>query len=160
MSIFLSASWEMPTSSLTFIPDVRLCTNLIALSALVSRENKKYNYEMSLKNKASLNTYTLLVKLFDSNNKKRKLNNWGEGDGNPLQYSCLETPWTEEPGRLQSIVSRRVGHDWATSLFTLMHRRRTWQPTPVFLPWESQGRGSLVGCHLWGRTESDTTEAT
>ena len=38
--------------------------------------------------------------------------------------------------------------------------RRKWQPTPVFLPGESQGRGSLVGCHLWGRTESDTTEAT
>ena len=37
---------------------------------------------------------------------------------------------------------------------------RKWQPTPVFLPGESQGRGSLVGCHLWGRTESDTTEAT
>ena len=34
------------------------------------------------------------------------------------------------------------------------------QPTPVFLPGESQGRGSLVGCHLWGRTESDMTEAT
>ena len=47
---------------------------------------------MSLKNKASLNKYTLLVKLFDSNNKKRKLNNWGEGDGNPLQYSYLENP--------------------------------------------------------------------
>ena len=38
--------------------------------------------------------------------------------------------------------------------------RRAWQPTPVFLPGESQGRGSLVGCHLWGRTESDTTEVT
>ena len=38
--------------------------------------------------------------------------------------------------------------------------RRKWQPTPVFLPGESQGRGSLVGCHLWGRTESDTTDAT
>ena len=38
--------------------------------------------------------------------------------------------------------------------------RRKWQPTPVFLPGESQGRGSLVGCCLWGRTESDTTEAT
>ena len=38
--------------------------------------------------------------------------------------------------------------------------RRKWQPTPVFLPGESQGRGSLVGCHLWGCTESDTTEAT
>ena len=46
------------------------------------------------------------------------------------------------------------------SLFTFTHGRRKWQPTPVFLPGESQGRGSLVGCHLWGRTESDTTEAT
>ena len=71
-------------------------------------------------------------------------------------------PWTEEPGRLQTMGSRRVGHHWATSLslFTFMHWRRKWQPTPVFLPGESQGRGSLVGCHLWGRTESDTTEAT
>ena len=46
----------------------------------------------------------------------------------------------------------RVGHDWATllSLFTFMHWRRKWQPTPVFLPGESQGRGSLVDCRLWG----------
>ena len=36
--------------------------------------------------------------------------------------------------------------------------RRKWQPTPVFLPGESQGQGSLVGCRLWGRTESDTTQ--
>ena len=45
-------------------------------------------------------------------------------------------PWTEEPGRLQSMVSLRVGHDWVTSLwlFTFMHWRRKWQPTPVFLP--------------------------
>ena len=41
-----------------------------------------------------------------------------------------------------------------------MYWGRKWQPTPVFLPGESQGRGSLVGCRLWGRTESDTTEAT
>ena len=56
----------------------------------------------------------------------------------------------------------RVGHDWATSLslFTFMHWRRKWPPIPVFLPGESQGRGSLVGCHLWCHTESDTTEAT
>ena len=61
-------------------------------------------------------------------------------------------PWTEEPGRLQSMGSLRVGHDWATSLslFTFMHWRRKWQPTPVFLPGKSQGRGSLVGCRLWG----------
>ena len=71
-------------------------------------------------------------------------------------------PWTEEPGRLQSMGLLRVGHDWVTSLslFTFMHWRRKWQPTPVFLPGESQGRGSLLGCRLWGRTESDTTEAT
>ena len=58
--------------------------------------------------------------------------------------------------------SLRVGHNWATSLslFTFMHWRRKWQPTPVFLPGESQGRGHLVGCYLWGRTESDVTEAT
>ena len=41
-----------------------------------------------------------------------------------------------------------------------MHWRRKWQPTPVFLPGESQGQGSLVGCPLWGRTELDMTEAT
>ena len=71
-------------------------------------------------------------------------------------------PQTEEPGRLQTMGFRRVGHDWMTSLslFPFMHWRRKWQPNPVFLPGESQGWGSLVDCHLWGRTESDTTEAT
>ena len=71
-------------------------------------------------------------------------------------------PWVEEPGRLQSMWSLRVGRDWATSLslFTFMHRRRKWQPTLVFLSGESQGWGTLVGCRLWGRTESDTTEVT
>ena len=44
--------------------------------------------------------------------------------------------------------------------FTFMHWSRKWQPTPVFLPGESQGQGSLVGCCLWGHTESDTTEVT
>ena len=71
-------------------------------------------------------------------------------------------PWMEESGRLQSMGSLRVGHSWVTSLslFTCMHWRRKWQPTPVFLPGESQGRGSLVGCRPWGCTELDTTEAT
>ena len=71
-------------------------------------------------------------------------------------------PWTDEPGGLQSMGSLGVGHDWATSLslFTFMHGRRKWQPTPVFLPGESRGWGRLVGCRLWGRTESDTTEVT
>ena len=46
-----------------------------------------------------------------------------EGNGTPLQYFAWKIPWMEEPGRLQSIGSLRVGHDWATSLslFTFMH---------------------------------------
>ena len=70
--------------------------------------------------------------------------------------------WTGRPGVLWFMGSQRVRHDWATSLslFTFMHWRRKWQPTPVILPGESQGQGSLVGCRLWGRTELDTTEAT
>ena len=79
-------------------------------------------------------------------------------------YSTLawKIPWTEEPGGLQSMGLLGVRHDRVTSLslFTFMHRRRKWQPTPVFLPGESQGQGSLVGCCLWGHTESDTTEVT
>jgi len=75
-------------------------------------------------------------------------------------------PWTREPGRLQfmgsleSDTTERLHFHFSLSLFTFMHWRRKWQPTPVFLPGESQGRGSLVGCRLWGYTESDTTEAT
>ena len=53
-------------------------------------------------------------------------------------------PWTEEPGGLKSKGSLRVGHDWATSfsLFIFIHWRRKWQPTLIFLPGESQGRGA------------------
>ena len=71
-----------------------------------------------------------------------------------MRHLAWQIPWAEEPGRLQSMGSLGVGHDWATllSLFTCMHWRRKWQPTPVFLPGESQGRRSLVGCRLWGRT--------
>ena len=79
-------------------------------------------------------------------------------NGTPLQYSCLENPMD---GEAQWAAVHAVAKS-QTRLndFTFMHQRRKWQPTPVFLPGESQGRGSLVGCHLWGRTESDTTEAT
>ena len=66
-------------------------------------------------------------------------------------------PWTEKSSRLQSMGLLRVV---SLSLFPFMHWRRKWQPTPVFLPGESQGRGSLVGCRLWGLTELDMTEAT
>ena len=74
-------------------------------------------------------------------------------------YSTLawKIPWMEEPGRLQSMGSLRVGHDWANSLslFTFKHWRRKWQPTPVSLPGGSQGQGSLVGCCL-GVAQSQT----
>ena len=72
-----------------------------------------------------------------------------------------KTPWMEEPGRLQSMGSLRVGYDWTTSLslFTFMHWRRKWQPTPVFLPGESQGwePGGLLsmGSHRVGHDWSD-----
>ena len=56
-------------------------------------------------------------------------------------------PWTEEPGGLQSTRSLRVGHDWATSLslFTFMHWRRKWQPTPSVLAWRIPGTGEPGG---------------
>ena len=78
-----------------------------------------------------------------------------------------EIPWMEEPGRLQSVGSRRVGHDWATSLslFTFIHCRRKWQPNPEFLPGESQGRepGGLpsMGSHgvglMWLSSSSSSS---
>ena len=80
--------------------------------------------------------------------------------GTPLQYSCLENPM--DGGAWKAAVHGVAEcQTWLSDFpFTFMHRRRKWQPTPVFLPGESQGRGSLVDCRLWGRTESDTTEAT
>ena len=86
----------------------------------------------------------------------------GEGNGTPLQYSCLENPmdggawWAAVHGVAKSQTRQAT----SLSLFTFTHWRKKWQPTPVFLPGESQGQGSLMGCRLWGRTESDTTEAT
>ena len=76
-----------------------------------------------------------------------------EGNGTPFQYSCLENPM--DRGAWWAVVhgvakSRAQLSDFS---FTLMHWRRKWQPTPVFLPGESQGRQSLVGCHLWGSTD-------
>ena len=70
---------------------------------------------------------------------------------------CLGKSHAEEPGRLQSMGSWRVRHDWATSLslFTFMHWRRKWQPTPVLLPGESQGRGAWWAA-IYGVAQSRT----
>ena len=86
----------------------------------------------------------------------------GEGTGTPLQYSCLETPMDGGAwwAAVRGVAKSRTRLSDFLSLFTFMHWRRKWQPTPVFLPEESQGQRSLMGCHLWGRPELDTTEAT
>ena len=84
----------------------------------------------------------------------------GEGNGTPLQYSCLANPMDGGAWKaaVHGVAEGRIRLSDFT--FTFIHWRRKWQPTPVFLPGESQGRGSLVGCRLWGCTELDTTEAT
>ena len=91
---------------------------------------------------------------------------WGRRQWQPTPVLAWKIPWTEEPGRLQSMESLRVGQDWMTSfsLFTFMHWGRKWQPTPVFLPGESQGRGSprglpSMGSHRVGHDWSDLAAA-
>ena len=86
----------------------------------------------------------------------------GEGNGNPLRYSCLDNPmdggawWAAVNG----VAKSRTKLSDFISTFHFHALRRKWHPTPVFLPGESQRQGSLVGCRLWGHTESDTTKAT
>ena len=70
------------------------------------------------------------------------------------------SPWNHEELDRTERLHFHFSLSTSLSLFTFMPWRRKWQPTPVFLPGESQGRGSLVGCRLWSRTESDTTEVT
>ena len=83
---------------------------------------------------------------------------WEKGNRTPLQYSCLENPMDGGTWRaaLHGVAAGRT----RLNDFTFTHWRRKWQPIPVFLPGEAQGQGSLVGCRLWGCTESDMTEAT
>ena len=66
--------------------------------------------------------------------------------------------WMNIEPIIQSEVSQKEKYKYG--ILTHIYQRRQWHPTPVSLPGESQGWGSLVGCYLWGRTESDTTEAT
>ena len=75
-------------------------------------------------------------------------------------------PWTEEPGTLQSMGSLRVRHNWETSLslFTFIHWRRKWQPTPVVLAWWIPGTGEPGGLpsmrlHRVGHDWSDLAAA-
>ena len=90
------------------------------------------------------------------------INLWSEKAMAPHSSTLAwKIPWMEQPGGLHSM--RSVSQTRLSDFDFTFHFRaleKEMQPTPVFLPGESQGRGSLVGCCLWGRTESDMTEAT
>ena len=103
-----------------------------------------------------------MISYYNTGNKNILYPSIGESNGTPLQYSCLEHPM--DGGAWKAAV-HGVAEGWTRLskfpfTFHFHHWRRKWQPTPVFLPGESQGRGSLVGCHLWGGTELDMTEVT
>ena len=85
-----------------------------------------------------------------------------EGNGTSLQYSCLENPMDRAAWQaaVHGVAKSRTRLSDFTFAFQCHALEKEWQPTPVFLPGESQGPGSLMGCHLWGRTELDTTEVT
>ena len=91
----------------------------------------------------------------------------GEGNGNPLQYSCLENSM-DGGGWWATVYGVAKSQTWLSD-FTFLklgwggeesfpYGRRQWHPTPVLLPGESHGRRTLVGCSPWGHEESDTTE--
>ena len=87
------------------------------------------------------------------------------GNGTLLQYSCLENPMDRAAwwAAVHGVAKSRTPLSDFTFTFhfhALEKEMATHSSTPVFLPGESQGQGSLVGCHLWGRTESDMTEVT
>ena len=69
-------------------------------------------------------------------------------------------PWMEEPGRLQSMGLLRVGHDWVTFTFHFHALEKEMATHSCVLAWRIPGTAEPVGCRLWDRTESDTTEAT
>ena len=87
---------------------------------------------------------------------------FGEGNGNPLQCSCLENPMDRRAwwAAIHVVVKIQARLSNSTFNFHFHALEKEMQPTPVFLPGESQGWGSLVGFRLWGCTELDTTEAT
>ena len=149
-------------------PDVRISDSFLSVSPFKDFQSPHkflltlvplYVFQVDLDGTEKTGIVFIISRLFILNGFSQ---HFGEGNGNPLKYSCLENPMDGEAWWAAVHGVARVGHDCATSLslFTFMHWRRTWHPIPVFLPRESQGRRSLVGCRLWGRTESDPTEVT
>ena len=141
----------LPMRNLVELKDVAICSDNFILFTWVTPVGNYLTLEKKTKYLAS-QVHLVIFMTF-----KVKL---GEGNGTPLQYSCLENPM--DGGAWWAVVRGVAGSRTRLSdfPFTFMHWRRKWQPTPVFLPGESQGRRSLVGFRLWGRTESNTTEVT
>ena len=146
---------------LEFIPRMQVWFNICKLINAICYIKKNVEWKLisssQMQKKYLKNSATICDKNLQHNGYRRNVpyyNKVSEKAMAPHSSTLAwKIPWTEEPGRLQFMGSRRIRHDWVTSLslFTFMHWRRKWQPTPVFLPGESQG---------WGCTESDTTEVT
>ena len=125
-------------------------------------KNSKYIEVHKIKSPCCFLQSNPLLRRFLKAYKITDICNFTDTDRTPLQYSCLENPrdrgawWAAVHGVARSQI--RLNDFTFTFQFHALERK--WQPTPVFLPWESQGWGSLVGCLLWGHTELDTTEVT
>ena len=94
-------------------------------------------------------TSSLLALNLGSNSVTKR--EWGNINSHLLQNSVCIINYTKKLRNTQVTFNKTLSHT---------PRRRTWQPTPVFLPGESHRQSSLVGCYPWGRTELDTTEVT
>ena len=90
------------------------------------------------------------------------MDTYGEGNGTPRQYSCLENPMDRGAWKaaVHGVAEGRTQLSDLTFAFHFHALEKEMQPTPVFLPREFQGQGSLVGCRLWDHTELDMTEVT
>ena len=86
----------------------------------------------------------------------------GEGNGTPLQYSCLENPMGRGAweAAVHGVAKSRTRLSDFTFTFHFHALEEEMATHSSVLAWESQGQGSLMGCHLWGHTGSDTTEVT
>ena len=86
----------------------------------------------------------------------------GEGNGTPLQYSCLENPMDRGAweASVHGVARSRTRLSDLTFTFHFHALEKEMATHSSVLAWKIPGTGSLVGCRLWGRTESDTTEAT